>query len=68
MNLTYEERQEIVNQLLTFATEQGLDSHAYAFGFVLADVSDEVLAQYPRKIEILRSMKEMSDPSGKVSL
>lgn len=68
MKLTYEERQEIVNKLLAFAIEQGFDKYPYAFGFLLADVSDETLARIPRKIETLRSMNEMSVPSAKVSL
>ena len=56
MKLTYEQRQEIADSILTYAQERGYDKYAYAFGFLLADVSDEDLAQVPAKLERLKEM------------
>jgi methylthioribose-1-phosphate isomerase len=58
MKLTYDERQEIEKVLLAFASEQvgsaPASKYAYAFGWAFAMVSDEELAELPRRIENLK--------------
>lgn len=56
MKLTYEQRQEIADSILTYAQERGYDKYAYGFGFLLADVTDEYLAQVPAKLERLSKL------------
>jgi hypothetical protein len=65
-SLTYEQRKEIEQMLLDHAAEQvGKEyRYAYAFGWVFAMVSDEELADLPKRLQNLK----MSDPSAKVSL
>jgi hypothetical protein len=56
MKLTYDERKEIEQALIDYATEQvGKEyRYAYAFGWAFSMVSDEEIAELPRRIENLK--------------